>query len=218
MSFILDALRKSEGERQREALPNLATVPLAVPSQGLPRWAVAVMTALSICVLALAGFGWKNFAIDGGANGPQPVVATLPADEIPAQPRDTGPRASTLSANSSRPLAGSTATPRAAPNTGAVSATEAAETLAPTVETVSRPALQEHLPSPAELRAQGVNLPSLKLELHSYSETAARRFVFINGRQYREAATLSEGPRLLAIVEKGAVLSFSGRQFLLTPD
>lgn len=54
MSFILDALRKSESERQQAAPPSIARIPSAVPQHGLPTWAIATMGALGVGVVALA--------------------------------------------------------------------------------------------------------------------------------------------------------------------
>ena len=55
MSFILDALRKSEHERQRSAVPGLSQVPLATPQAQMPRWALAVISVLGAAVVALGG-------------------------------------------------------------------------------------------------------------------------------------------------------------------
>ena len=55
MSFILDALRKSESERQQDSKPSIARIPSAVPQHGLPRWAVATMAALGLGIVVLAG-------------------------------------------------------------------------------------------------------------------------------------------------------------------
>ena len=57
MSFILDALRKSESERQREAPPSPTRIPLAVARAGLPAWVWLVIGALSVTVLAI-GAAW----------------------------------------------------------------------------------------------------------------------------------------------------------------
>ncbi len=43
MSFILDALRKSEHERQRSTAPGIAQVPFGAPHRELPRWAIALI-------------------------------------------------------------------------------------------------------------------------------------------------------------------------------
>jgi hypothetical protein len=60
MSFILDALRKSEHERQRSAAPSLSHVPLAHPRRNLPAWAIVVIGALAAAVLVLGGAWWQS--------------------------------------------------------------------------------------------------------------------------------------------------------------
>ena len=60
MSFILDALRKSEHERQRSAVPGLSHVPLATPRRELPGWALLVIGVLAAAVLVLGGAWWQS--------------------------------------------------------------------------------------------------------------------------------------------------------------
>lgn len=55
MSFILDALRKSEHERQRQAGPGLAEVAVAPPATRTHAWATAAV-ALFVVNLAAVGF------------------------------------------------------------------------------------------------------------------------------------------------------------------
>jgi hypothetical protein len=74
------------------------------------------------------------------------------------------------------------------------------------------------LPSAAALAAEGIAVPALRLELHGYAEQPSARFVFINGRKYAEGERLAEGPDLVAVEPRGAVLSFAGRRFLLLPE
>jgi general secretion pathway protein B len=69
-----------------------------------------------------------------------------------------------------------------------------------------------------QLRAAGVAVPELTLELHVYSDEPAQRFVFINSRKYVEGEALQEGPRLLVITAEGAVLSQAGQNFLLLQE
>lgn len=57
MSFILDALRKSENERQQDRPPSIARIPSAVPPPRLPAWAIVTMAALGLGVVVLAGAG-----------------------------------------------------------------------------------------------------------------------------------------------------------------
>ncbi|MGH8305031.1 MAG: hypothetical protein ACRETG_05415, partial [Steroidobacteraceae bacterium] len=42
MSFILDALKKSETDRQRQSGPALFEVKVAAPRTALPPWAIAI--------------------------------------------------------------------------------------------------------------------------------------------------------------------------------
>src|SRR5438132_1090554 len=48
MSFILDALKKSESDRQRQSGPALFEVKLAPPRTGLPPWGLAVGALLLV--------------------------------------------------------------------------------------------------------------------------------------------------------------------------
>ena len=66
----------------------------------------------------------------------------------------------------------------------------------------------------AEIQATGNLLPELKMELHVFSSSPTERFVFINSAKYREGETLPEGPRLEAITEEGAILSYREQSFL----
>src|SRR6267142_2474159 len=53
MSFILDALKKSELERQRQSVPGLVDSGVARPRPRLPAWAVAPGLLLAVNLLVL---------------------------------------------------------------------------------------------------------------------------------------------------------------------
>ena len=72
------------------------------------------------------------------------------------------------------------------------------------------------LPSAASLEAEGIAVPKLVLQLVAFYDSPAERYVFINNARYKEGATLAEGPRVLSITTNGAVLSYLGREFMLT--
>jgi len=74
------------------------------------------------------------------------------------------------------------------------------------------------LPSIAEVLAEGMALPPLELQLLSYSENSAERFVFINGFQYRQGQRVQNGPLIVNIYSEGVVLRHEGRDFVLLPD
>ncbi|HZT03197.1 MAG TPA: general secretion pathway protein GspB [Steroidobacteraceae bacterium] len=53
MSFILDALKKSESDRQRQSGPSLFEVKVAPPRRRLPVWAVAIAVLLAINLIVI---------------------------------------------------------------------------------------------------------------------------------------------------------------------
>lgn len=240
MSFILDALRKSEHERQRSAVPGLSHVPIATPRREIPVWTFVVIGVLAAAVLVLGGAWWQAQRSAAPATTAPvtaiPPVATQPAAAPPvASPPAAVPAATTSTAATAPaalpPPAVTAASPAPAPGGVADSApvTPFAEPPASVERTVdslaTAAALPKEprvnsptLPSAAALQAQGIDVPALRLELHGYSVTPAERFVFINGRKYREGERLGEGPEVVAIEPNGVVLSQQGHRFQLAPE
>jgi hypothetical protein len=68
------------------------------------------------------------------------------------------------------------------------------------------------------MRAEGVDVPALELQLFSYSSVASQRFAFINGSRYQEGQQLPGGPLVVAISAEGVVLRHHGRDFVLSPQ
>ena len=54
MSFILDALKKSENDRQRQSGPALYEVKVAAPRSPLPLWAIGLIVLLGINLVIVA--------------------------------------------------------------------------------------------------------------------------------------------------------------------
>jgi general secretion pathway protein B len=73
MSFILDALKKSESDRQRQASPALFEVKVAAPRRRFPLWAVALGLLLVVNVLVL------SWVLLRRQEAPPPVAAAAPA-------------------------------------------------------------------------------------------------------------------------------------------
>ena len=191
MSFILDALRKSESDRRRDATPSLAQIPPAAPRNNAPDWVWIVMGALVLGVLGLAALWWRSTET---ASLPEVEAArAAPAEPFPAAEGRAGaePRVS--------------APPSGAPPGPADG------------RTASR-ADPGNLPSVAEARASGLALPELKLQLISYSEDETQRFVFINGFRYRQGQRVQNGPLVVSIARDSVVLEQQGRDFRLTPE
>src|SRR5215831_6739622 len=75
MSFILDALKKSESDRQRQSGPALFEVRVAPPRTRLPLWAIAIAVLL---VVNLGIVIWMLLRHQGHASstpGSEPVTA-----------------------------------------------------------------------------------------------------------------------------------------------
>jgi len=240
MSFILDALKKSETDRQRQAAPALFEVKVAAPRRRFPLWAIGVAALLAVNAVVLAWVMLRQPPASVAANNPvaqQPMAAaaappgmvTVPATvTIPTTvniPLSAAP-AITLSPDHSQepgvvapsntpPLAQEPALSNGQP---AVPPDYNSNDYAPAVspEQASAVAAQAAaLPSRDQAIAQGAQLPDLRLDLHVYADNPAERFVFINMRKLREGESLPEGVRVEQITPTGAKLSFHGRQFTL---
>ncbi len=222
MSFILDALRKSEHERQRSAVPGLAQVPSATASPEVPRWVLPVIGVLAAAVLVLGAAWWQSTR--GGADGTATAAMDTRTLELPPPAPQTGAAIAPITvvppaAPPRVPLAEATRPPAVALSAAARTALETAADPAVTpAEPDSAAASQPTLPSAAALAAEGVTLPPLRLDLLAYSEQRSDRFVFINGRKYVEGERLPEGLVLEAVEPRGAVMSHQGRRFLLVPE
>jgi hypothetical protein len=106
MSFILDALRKSESERQRDASARLSRAPLATVRHRVPAWAWLLIALLSVGLIALAVAWWQSmparptmappttFEPDPVAPPEQAAATSLPATEpevLPMTPPGLAP-------------------------------------------------------------------------------------------------------------------------------
>jgi general secretion pathway protein B len=83
MSFILDALKKSESDRQRQNGPALFEVKVAPPRTRLPLWAVAI-AALLVVNLGIVMWMVLRHPARTAAEEAGPGAATAPAASAPA--------------------------------------------------------------------------------------------------------------------------------------
>ena len=215
MSFILDALRKSEHERRMETAPDIMHAPVAVAQAQLPPWVIFLIGGLAAALVAISIYAVVQRS---GENSAPPVAAPVspaaPAivSEIPAIPTETVQRRVEM------PIAADTATaaepqPRADTmrvDTQPLVAAEVTDTI-PAVDTAT-------LPSYATVVAEGSGVGALQMQLHVHSSSPASRFIVVNGSRHREGDRLAEGPQIETIVAEGAILSYQGRRFLLTAN
>ena len=93
MSFILDALRKSENERQRQGGPGLAEVAVAAPKTKTSTWATAAVVLLLANLVAVGVLMLRRArAPDAVAPVSQAASAATPSNVAAAPPAATAPQ------------------------------------------------------------------------------------------------------------------------------
>jgi general secretion pathway protein B len=243
MSFILDALKKSESDRQRQSGPSLFEVKVAPPRRALPVWAVAIAVLLGINVIVISWMLLRRPAArQPAAVSPQPtapVVHEAPAARAALAPPVQSPAASGQAPGAAPAAAGVSKPPPAnapgssqasAPtpagsatghNAGQHSAGDDPSDNAPAVEPAATPGFATSGGFPTgdmPLYQQIVtsdNLPALHLDLHVFADRPQDRFVMINMHRLGEGDSLPSGVHVDAIRPDGVVLSYQGTRFLL---
>jgi general secretion pathway protein B len=216
MSFILDALRKSEHERERRALPGLVEAPVARGARPALPWILAgVGVLLLINVAGLGYLLWRPAAPvpvpAAGAEAPVTTGALAPA------PMPTGAARVRPLAAEAGPADPTLDVPEPPPVTHAAPAE--ASTVAPPVTLARAPPAAPSAPLLRQLPAAvASSLPPLNLDLHVYSPVAAQRFVIVNGQRLREGSVLREGLNVEQITPDGVVLNHHGTRFTLSHD
>jgi general secretion pathway protein B len=227
MSFILDALKKSELERQRQSVPGLVESGPLRRRARLPAWAIAlgVLLAVNLIVLAVVlvrSSPGSSRPVEAGPEAHRPAAAA--ADDAAAG--NSGPFSPLDSAPVYAPEIPVAAAPEA-PAPVAVRPQSGGSDVAAVKPAAHRrdPVLNEDdykakddevLPTVNELNLSGAEaLPDLHLDVHVYATNSAERFVYINMRKYHEGATLQEGPTLERIRRDGVILDYRGLRFLL---
>jgi general secretion pathway protein B len=230
LSFILEALRKSEHERQRQAGPAVAEMPVVRPPSRTPVALIAIGLLLAINLAVLLYFLLRNDAPDvvreepvavrpapaaEDAGRPAPVVRAVqppPAPVVDAPPsREVRPLADVAAPEPlSVPMrdAPEAPDPMLLPPAPAQQVTYAEPP--PPAPGSSGPPRLDTLPAQAT-----AGLPALNLDLHIYASDPTQRAAFINGRRYREGDSLPEGVEVRAITPEGVVLQYRGQRFLL---
>ena len=218
MSFILDALRKSEQERQRNEQPGIADVRYQKPNNSWTVW-IPLVILLVVINISLLLFLWLR-------GSPAATVEPIAVRQsVPAQLSAPPDQPAADSSYSNRELASELIPDRQTPETPVAAAQTQTQTqnkpAAPAPAPAPAPASSSNsygeLPTLAELTLAGsMELRPLRLDIHVFSNQPSERFVFINMAKYREGDTLKEGPVLNAITDSGAVLSYQGRKFIVT--
>ena len=210
MSFILDALRKSETERQQQAGGEFSSVPSSSGESQSPKWLWMLALLLLVNVAILLGILLRPDATPEAETPAPPASAVDESVPVEAEP---APPAAAQPSFEDRVAEVKESQPPADPVAEEVSAPVADE---PAPAIVTPPPSQERLMTLDELRLAGATqLPELHLDIHVYADDPAERFVFVNMNKHREGSQLDEGPLVSAITPEGVVLEHQGRRFLV---
>ena len=236
MSYILEALRKADAERERGSVPDLHAqlLPPGVSDAEVapPRSSAALWLGLGVGLAAVAGAAWYLLGHDEPTTAAAPVAAlaaappaapTAAAAVTVAPPGPPGARMASAPPVSSVPPAATVPPAQPAPAVQpepavpkpVVKPKPAAAAPVPKAEPVPAPAPQRVPPLaelPAELRQQ---VPPLAVGGSVYSPQASARMVVINGQVFQEGSSLGPELKLEQVRPKTAVLSIRGQRFEL---
>jgi general secretion pathway protein B len=206
MSYILDALRRADAERLQGQVPGLhaQAEPLGGPARlrGLSArhgaWLLAGLAGLAVLVLLAAWLLRPTAATTALVTAPGPVPAPNPAGRVEPRPSalpivvSSAPALPALVASAQRGQAQPAVTPA-----------------------VAAPAMPASMPLPAlSLQQLGADqrreLPALVVGGSVWSDSAAARFVIIDGQVIREGEALAPGLVLERVLPRSALLRWRG--------
>ena len=228
MSYILDALKRAESERERGVVPGLhsQSVPLRRPVAGARVAAKPLMLAGAALGLALLGvLAWRSLGpVATGASTPGVAVSPAPPTQVIA----VAPTAPVVATTASV-VAAAVTTP--APLAGAVAAGRAGKPAAlspmPKPEVRQEPKPQPvtsvvPAPAPASPRIMPISelpadirqtLPKVVISGSTYSDNQSLRMLIINGEVFREGEKPAPDLQLEQIRAKSAVMNYKGLRY-----
>ena len=205
MSFILDALKKSEQERQKNHVPDLKTSHDGVPRNGWTRhlrfW--FLLLALFLNAGLILYWLWPSHM--------QPQAEAQITEEI--SPASQSPAPLSPAASEEAPIvAAPPAVPPPPPRVEAASPRPVSSTAHQPVTPAAQ--VSSKIPDMASLSPEARRrLPEIEISLHFYSSTPALSMVRINGINLREGDRVAPGLRLEQITPTGVVLDHEGTRF-----
>jgi general secretion pathway protein B len=207
MSYILDALRKADAQRERRSVPTLHANPLA--GTAAPRaptrqkmltfqvkWvaSLVVLVVLSVCGALLA---WWLSPVSSSSDVPPAVEAVAVQAPLVAVPPARAPVVQ-------RPMTASRWT---------TPASAAAPLKKPPIATPQSIRVLTFGELPAEIQRA---LPTLAVGGAMYSQNPASRMLIVNGQTFHEGQQLAPGLTLEQIRLKSAVLEYKGYRYSIS--
>ncbi len=231
MSYILEALKKSEQQRQRGATPTLPAAQVIVSAR---RPSMHVFLGVLAFALLAAGIviGWLRPGLGDAAQGQgeQTAPATEPAvikPSIPIAQLDSPtplPVPAGMAKKAVPAMSAATQTVQAAPGAEAARQ-EISSPAGIVVSGTAMPAPSTSVEKPADAQERSVmtmaelpmqiqqEMPALAVQLHAYSTVRSERVATINFHSLREGDFLTPDLRLEQITPDGLILNYKGYRF-----
>lgn len=209
MSYILDALKKSERERSLGHVPTLSTVHSYPKSHASRRWSWLVLVlSIMLVLIGVAIYGvmfWgQDDVVQSASEKTHTESASASAGRV-SQPQKPASPAATKPAltNVDPPQAEMKRPEPVEPPSSRVATTTQSSSSYPTLDDLDEGMRQR--------------LSNIVVNVVSYSEQPSRRFVMINQKIYRRGQSVNGQLEVVAIKPQGAILRFQGREFLAVP-
>ena len=229
MSYILDALRKSDQQRRLGGVPTLTFAPVAAAASERPTmlfyglFGVTLLVAVGMTIawlrpspsesVVIAPIAAKSLAVPPY----QAVPVLLPVVPVQVEPQPT--RHEPPSAVASAPVLASPATrrkpsapvrigTRSMPPVAVATPQGNADKDSPDDAPQRKPMASSDLPS--SIRK---TLPAISVAVHAYSNAPRDRLVSINGRMLREGDILAPDLKLEQITPDGMIFTYRGYRF-----
>ena len=196
MSYILDALKKSEAQRSRGVVPTLLAPHQTPLRRNVIGWVVAAALLVNAVVFAVWVY-WPST---------KPSPPSPPSGSV-------GTSAAAASPVSRTPSVGA---PTTMPTAPATVETTAQQPKAPGIPPDTPPAAAAYAPStnigesPA-MPESDATAPRYRFSTHVFASDPSMRAVTLNGKRYTEGDTIDAGVRIKEITETGVVLDVDGR-------
>ncbi len=217
MSYLLDALRKSERERALGNVPNLGTVSATTARRG-HHWASWIVVPGMLVILAAVAVWFVLRPELPSAASPAASLSAAPTPSpvaVPSVPRAAPPITAAVATPEPEPDAQQDAPPETSVSPATSGPLAATATRAePAATTASAPRVLEYAELAPQMRA---GMPEMRLNVVAFSDEPSRRFVMIDFARYLEGQTVAGAATVQEITPDGAILSYRGQRFFLRP-
>jgi len=190
MSYILDALKKSEAERSRGVVPTLLAPQQTPLRRSVIGWLIAGALLINAIVLGAWFYGLS-------AKAPPPPSASVSTLQTPAPSQPAPPPAATALVPVPARVEAAPLRPALPSDAEASSNVERPDTVSPISR--SKPVTTAVVP------------PRYQFSTHVYASDPSMRAVTLNGKRYAEGDMIDPGVRIKEITDTGVILDIDGQ-------